>query len=271
MDLSFKRFQPDIPKNKIDISGFECVDESINAYIFPNNDTAYIRFDDFFIESVGSTSRFINFYNKIVDYENLIIDVRNNRGGSTYVFEECIVSLLASEDIQYEVYALFNMGKNNSLYYTSYNPKLLEIKITEKDWIYNTPYFKETYKQNKNPEDVIVKSKGTVKKSNMSINYCGKIWVLINEKSFSAADTFSSFCKITNFATTVGTETNGNGITPIQDALCLYSLPNSGIIIRYFPFMGFNADGSSNIESGTMPDIYTSDDALQVCLKEIKK
>lgn len=270
-DLSLKRLYSNLSKDKVDMSEFECVDESINAYISPSNNTAYIRFDDFSIESVGNTSRLINFYNKIADYDNLIIDVRNNRGGSTYVWKNSIVSLLASENIQYESYTLFNMGKNNSLFYTSYNPRLLESTITEKDWIYNTMCFKNTCKQNKGLEDVIVKSESTVKKSLMSINYCGRIWVLTNEKSFSAADTFSNFCKRTNFALIVGKKTNGNGISSIEEILCFYSFPNSGIIISYFPFMGFNADGTSNIESGDMPDVYTSDDALQACLKIINK
>jgi len=270
LDLSMQYIYSNISQDTADIDNFECIDESIKAYISKNDNTAYIRFNDFSLQS-EKTSRFITFYKKIKDYDNLIIDVRNNPGGSTFVWKNCIVSLLALEDIQYDVYAMFNMGQNSSLYYTTYNPELLKSIITEKDWIYNTQYFKDTCRKNKALENVIVKSKATIKKSSMSINYEGKIWVLTDGNTYSAADSFTYFCKRTNFATTVGNRTKGNGVSPIENLICFYALPNSGIIIRYFPFMGFNIDGSSNTESGDIPDIYTNEDALEFCLKEINK
>jgi hypothetical protein len=49
------------------------------------------------------------------------------------------------------------------------------------------------------------------------------------------------------------------------------TFPNSGMIVRYFPFMGFNTDGSSNVERGDIPDVYTEEDALKVCLELIRK
>lgn len=273
IDLSMDRIRKDTSINDSDNSkttyGFKCIDESINAYISEESNIAYIKFSDFSSEK-GKTSRLINFYKRIEDFDNIIIDVRDNTGGPPNIWRDYVVSLLATEDIQFDSYTLFNMGQNSSLYYTSWNPKLYEETITKEDWIYNTPYFKGTFKQNARPDDVIVKFAGKIKKSNMSIEYDGNIWVLVNENSFSAADSFAYFCNKTNFATTVGTRTKGNGITAITESQCLYALPNSGIIIKYFPFMGFNLDGSSNIEGGDIPQIFTYDDALVVCFKKIE-
>jgi transcriptional regulator NrdR family protein len=269
LDLSVNRMNDYFP-NEIDISGFECIDESIYAYISKNDNVAYIRFEDFY-EQRERVSNFINFYKKITDYDNLIIDVRNNPGGNTDVWKNCVVSLLSLEDIQYEIYAIFNTGQNTSLHYIDYNPNNFRTEITEEDWIYNTEYFNDTYEQNYGGKSIITKSVSTVKRNERSINYQGKIWLLIDEKSFSAADAFSYFCKLTKFATIVGTPSRGNGVTTIEGLICFYTFQNSGMIVRYFPFMGFNTDGSSNVERGDIPDVYTEEDALKVCLELIRK
>jgi C-terminal processing protease CtpA/Prc len=87
-----------------------------------------------------------------------------------------------------------------------------------------------------------------------SINFNGTIYVLIDEVNYSAADSFSSFCKSTDFATLVGEETSGGGMgfAPI-----IVKLPNSGLIVRFPIDMALNPDGSTNVIEHTKPDIQS--------------
>ncbi len=57
------------------------------------------------------------------------------------------------------------------------------------------------------------------------IGFDGKIYLIVNNKVYSAAESFASFCKDSDFATLVGGTTGKDGIgtNPL-----VFSLPNSG-------------------------------------------
>ncbi len=97
----------------------------------------------------------------------------------------------------------------------------------------------------------------------------GKVWLLVSNQVYSAAEAFTVFCKDTGFATIVGTETGGDGIgiDPVY-----FMLPNSGLLIRYSPLFGLNPDGSSNEEYGSTPDIISpeGETALVTVLRAIR-
>lgn len=80
-----------------------------------------------------------------------------------------------------------------------------------------------------------------------------KRWVLVDDAVYSAAESFTYFCKKTGWATLVGTATDGDGlgVTPI-----MVDLPNTGILVRFSAQVGENPDGTCNTASGTKPD-YT--------------
>lgn len=82
-----------------------------------------------------------------------------------------------------------------------------------------------------------------------------KRWVLINERVYSAADSFASFCKETGWATLVGTRTkgDGDGIPPV-----LVTLPNTGLLVRFSAVTGENSEGRLNALYGTAPDVPSS-------------
>jgi len=91
-----------------------------------------------------------------------------------------------------------------------------------------------------------------------SIRYSGKIFVLTDTSTFSAADEFASFCKQTKWATVIGSFTAGGGGGPHHHLVPLV-LPNSRMVI-YFPFaLSLEPDGRSHDEFGTTPDIYVAD------------
>jgi C-terminal processing protease CtpA/Prc len=96
-----------------------------------------------------------------------------------------------------------------------------------------------------------------------SINYQGRIFLLVDDLCYSAAEGFTAFCEASDFATVVGTWTGGDGIafTP-----ALVTLPNSGLVVRFPSVMGLNPNFSANEETHTSPDVMVEqslDDILE--------
>ena len=59
----------------------------------------------------------------------------------------------------------------------------------------------------------------------------------------------------------------------IKPAVNYYTLPNSGLLIRFDAFYFLNEDGTCNDLEGTHPDIEieSGETAMQRCLQEIEK
>lgn len=77
-------------------------------------------------------------------------------------------------------------------------------------------------------------------------------WVIIDDKVYSSADSFSAFCKATGWATLVGQSTHGGGqgTSPI-----LISLSNTGLLVRFGGIAVETPDGSLNTVTGIKPAI----------------
>ena len=146
------------------------------------------------------------------------------------------------------------MKKFKSIYFDNSTSKRPALKKIPKEIYSNTILFQVTT--------------DTIKPSKNSVNYTGKIYLLVDNKVFSSAETFAVFCKQTNFAKVVGTQTAGDGIgtDPV-----VYTLPNSGLIVRFTAEMGLNSDGSANEETKTIPDIITNSKNLTEIIKLINR
>ncbi|MEX0974863.1 MAG: S41 family peptidase [Bacillota bacterium] len=95
-----------------------------------------------------------------------------------------------------------------------------------------------------------------------SINYQGKVFLLVDGYVYSSAESFAAFCKGSKWATVVGSYTGGDGIG-YDPAIVV--LPNSGMAIRFPSDMGLNPDWSANEEFHTRPDMlaeWAPDDIL---------
>ena len=100
------------------------------------------------------------------------------------------------------------------------------------------------------------------------LGYEGKIYLLTDGSTGSAAADFAYFCKISGFATIVGKPANadggGFGITPVW-----FTLPNSRLPFMIRLSYSVMSDGSCGQVYGVEPDVYTEDDALEACLEII--
>lgn len=193
---------------------------------------AYIKIPDFqLVNYEADKIELAEFWKDAAGTSNLIIDIRGNSGGSDKYWEDLLVKPNAKETLVSERYFLYNENEMTREY-------ILANEITTPDVM--------QVEAAQNP-------------------YKGEIWVLVDEKVYSASENFVMFCKNTGFANLVGTKTGGDG--GVADPI-LISLPNSGLIVRFSIFYGLNADGTGNEAVGTTPDILISEDedALEKCL-----
>lgn len=226
--------------------------------LYEDKNCAYVKIDDFHLLNYESHNKFLKeFFADISNIPNLIIDLRENRGGSDLYWLDLLVKPNAKEKLSSEKYYFFNLNEITQNYVCANEVSAREIVTVPE------PYLSD-YKN--------MFSHYIVEETSLDASehpYQGKIWVLVSEKVYSSSENFVMFCKNTGFATLIGTPTGGDG--GIADPI-LVALPNSGLIIRFSMFYGTNADGSGNEANGTIPDISISsgEDALEKCLELIE-
>lgn len=201
------------------------------------------------------------FYNEIKDYEKLIIDIRNNGGGSDRYWMKNVVNPLAKEKLSVSNY-IFTRGSYGKPFYRARGMRQKSIDKLDRDILEG---FAEEIKTDFDSYHI-----GTRTISPVSpIDFNGEIYLLVNRGVYSSSESFASFCKESGFATLVGTTTGGDGIG--IDPL-FFSLPNSGIVIRFSSLLALNGDGTINEEVQTTPNIeidstignsYEEDKAIQ--------
>lgn len=227
--------------------------------------TAYLKINSFLsVNEKLDREKLELFYKDIVDYDNLIIDIRDNSGGSDLYWERLIVAPNINKQLSFNRYALVKM--NDTI------KPFIETRFTTDKIkpISELPNMSELNKDDVKEMTHFVKTTSTVEARPNKNTFKGKIWVLTSSKNYSASENFVMFCKNTGFATLVGEVTNGDG--GLMDPV-LIKMPKSHVLVTYSALYGLNSDGSCNEEFGTSPDylIKQGEDALTICEQLIKK
>lgn len=241
----------------------EAMPANVETKILEPGKTAYVFIDAFDQKQMGTDREILlPFYEKVKDYENLIIDITNNLGGSMWYFDELVAAPLIKETLTVPGYQLFKGGENNETF--------LRIKKGVASGLYQ-PVSELPAMPKLNPEDAadcdwFLREDYTVKPSGAGFD--GKIWLLVSENNYSSSEYAAMFSKASGFATLVGRRTSGDGIGTNPAYLIL---PNSGLVVQYSPMYGVTVDGAGSEEHGTEPDIVSPDgeSALETCLKQI--
>lgn len=207
-------------------------------YLDDKNKTVYLKLDAFSRKRTNKAYRKIFREVKNNQTENLVLDLRNNGGGSLENSYKLLSYLLDTTQTQTLRTAI------KTYPYKKYTSKPILFKlmrfgfglISKKNTVNDTDNFVYTIKPKKKH------------------HYNGKIYVLINGGSFSASCLVAAYLKANNKAVFIGEETSGAiegcnaGITPF------YNLPNTKIKIRVPAFRVAN-DVIPNITGhGIMPD-----------------
>ena len=172
--------------------------------------------------------------------ENLIIDIRDNGGGTSMAGDTLLSYIAKTPFMQYE-----------------------------KVWTKVTPITqrlaRRKYEQGVN---FYIIDKMTQPQADAAQRFSGKVWVLVNHHSFSAAASFAWTVKAFSIGTLVGEEAGGMNIS--YGDVVGYVLPHSKLqlSISFKRFWLFGAD-ENNIH-GALPDIEVeSNKALEVVLDRI--
>lgn len=242
----------------------EVMPANVETKILEPGKTAYVFIDTFDYEQMETDREILlPFYEEVKDYENLIIDITNNLGGSMRYFNELVAAPLTKETLTVPGYQLFKGGENNETF--------LRIKKGVASGLYQ-PVSELPAMPELNPEDAadcdwFWREDYTVEPTGAGFD--GKIWLLVSENNYSSSEYAAMFFKASGFATLVGRRTSGDGIG--TDPVYLI-LPNSGLVVQYSPMYGVTADGSGSEEHGTEPDFVSPEgkSALETCLGLIK-
>ncbi|WP_042274559.1 S41 family peptidase [[Clostridium] dakarense] len=234
-----------------------------------DEDIAYMKINSFLEFNKEDTDKIKDLYKTLDNYNNYIIDIRGNVGGNSLLWMNHIVKPIVNNTYESTTYELHKEGKITKDYYSSRGIDLKDIKKFPKKGI---------LKKVKNIDDYKYYSEYNMKFTNKSIweggedkkGYNGNIYLLVDKNSFSSSEAFAVFCKNSGWATVVGNQNSGGdgvGIDPI-----VFSLTNSGLVVRSTAGKGLNKDGSSNLEEGTSLDLYMNslDDLIEYIKKEEK-
>ena len=234
--------------------------------IIPNK-VAYLKIEQMRHERIEKDGAIIReFLGEIKDYDKLIIDIRNNPGGSDLYWKENIAEPLINKKITVENYG-FIRGDYGKSFYEHTGTEIFPVTDLDKNILNNFPDEIET------DFKYYLKLQKTIEPVD-PIGFDGKIYLIVNNKVYSAAESFASFCKDSDFATLVGGTTGKDGIgtNPL-----VFSLPNSGLIINFNGILGLNGDGTINAEVGIIPDVeinpaigatYERDQAIQYIIND---
>lgn len=187
--------------------------------------------------------RMDEFLNKLEHTDFLIIDLQGNKGGTTQYWMKCLVNRLIQLPIDFQRNLTIKDGSMNSHFYPFYTSNGSILKTNPDLPCLPPEYLDGSY---------LLLKESTLIHPFLPVHFQGSIILLVDGNTSSAADELAVFCKSTGWATVAGETTAGGGIGGDP---ALIQLPESGVIVRYPALVGFNPDGSLNMETRTTPNI----------------
>lgn len=238
-------------------------------------ETPIIKIDSFWCSNGEDVKEMVQeltgILQKVQDAEQIVFDLRGNRGGSTQVWEDSILPYLGRQEIYMTTYsARINGGMNQQKFPISVD----EVnRIADNS---NVVYLVEPYDISQVLEiqemgslhisdlercDVFLKTEMKVSIGELAdFNLDGDIIVFIDQYTASAATDMAWFFQNARLATIVGTENAGvRGAFSLPPSLSSFILPNSGLMVRYEPYYILREDGEC-AEFGMNPDFIINED-----------
>lgn len=193
------------------------------------------------------------------DFKVMVIDIRDNSGGNSEYWKNCLLPRLIDKKVSLDNHMFFKQGMRTKL--------LLESEEISYEDINKVNLEKMNLNHKEDLEDFSYYGKDSIEINPIEDNkFKGSLYLLVNDGVYSSAEGFANFCKNTKIAKLIGEKTGGDGITlgVINDVL-----PNSGLVFTYTNTLGYAPDGSINEESKTEPDIKTEsfNDAIEIIKK----
>jgi len=193
-------------------------------FLDKEKEVAYMKIKSFSVP----TANFPLFYKQCFDSingaktQNLVIDIRNNPGG-TLSASLALFAYLTDKEFVY-LDKPINNGRFNANKYGTGFKKLI---------YYLTGFNDDNNLYEDDQGHFFSFMKGYSPQKANKDNYKGKVYVLINEFSFSASSLLSANLKAINRATFVGTETGGGANQCTAGRIPVVTLKNSKLSLRF--------------------------------------
>ncbi len=225
-------------------------------YVKMNSTTGYLKISSFKYNRQDFKQKIDDIFNKIKtdSIENLIVDVRNNQGGSESN-GELLIDYISNKE--YRMFSKFMRKKSNEWcnYFRQDFKWWIRWGLTVRTSTWVSSEAKEafgTYK--KTPygkvDTIFVPFK---QPTNNQLRFSGKVVVLMNRHSYSATVGFLGAIIDNKMATTIGEETgeNTNGFGEAYQ----FDLPNSRLFCRSSTTFMLRPNEDPNMMIGLLPDI----------------
>ena len=204
------------------------------------NEILYIRIPEMNLDQYDTLQYLITKYKKI-NLSKVIIDIRNNPGGNDSLWIK-LLGLLVAKPLKLNSTLLVKKTDFVGKYLDKYeNTNFAKLKLFKHSLIPNDEEF------------VNLQDSSTLIKPNAeSLNYTGKIYLLVNENCYSSSLAFLSAIRGHDKFVSVGQRTGwfgGRGITPF-----FFELPNSKIVFSVEPIIDFTGISDINQVLQDKPD-----------------
>ncbi|WNS46319.1 S41 family peptidase [Paenibacillus sp. MMS20-IR301] len=186
-------------------------------------------------------------------YSKLIIDLRRNGGGEDDYWADNLVKPLLQAPVDYVQSASVKKSflERYGLRFRLYK-QLVSSTLTQRDRYDVTGVTREYLPDLDSAEWVTYRVTKHWEPEN-SFPFNGKLVVLVDNDSFSAADNFTAAVRKLGLGTVAGTNTGGGACVYMEPYR--YALPNSGLMFKLETDLNRNAEGQINEIYGTQPDV----------------
>lgn len=209
------------------------------------NEVAYLKIYSCNPDKIEEDGKKIReFLNGIKDYEKLIIDIRAMEywfGDTDDYWMKNIVEPLAKNTMSVDDYVLLK-GSYGKTFHEQVGIKFYPISELPDNNLAEEVRANFDYYHIQNTTIHPVEP----------IEFNGKIYLLVDNKSGLSAENFAAFCKNNGFATLVGEPTSGLNYSLPN---IIFSLPNSGIVTSMRSLVYLNSDGTIGEKPNIVPDI----------------
>ncbi|MCL2376119.1 MAG: S41 family peptidase [Defluviitaleaceae bacterium] len=252
----------------------EIIEEGRTAYLSVNS---FMDHDGLWDEEKEEIH---TFFEKIRDYDHLIIDLRRNRGGRVDYFTDIIMGPNIETNLQMRGYAFFGPGSYlvetfDQPFATMFSSGMLALDnrprpIAEMLYEFDIPDLNmdDMRHMDYGFRTMLGINAGRLPRFDGQPAFNGQIWMLTGPQMGSATQIAAWVAKETDFATLVGEVTGGNYGGP----RIFFDLPNSGILFRMDMLYVTDSRGRP-LEAGTIPHYFNrlGMDALETVLSMIEE
>jgi hypothetical protein len=219
-----------------------------------NKAVLYVRMRTFYRMYVAEDAETLQRCFASGSYQKVIFDVRGNNGGEIWSYMDNVIAPLIRAPISFEstsavkdtFYAwygwrfwLFQLTNNNELA----DPIAHVARI---DPISYPPYSDQGWR--------VVRVTRRIEPASKPFSFDGEVYVLADNNTLSAADSFAAVMQRSGLAKVAGANTVGWGQT--YQSKMLYALPHSGILFYMDAELTLNPDGTLDNFTGVLPDVF---------------